>query len=90
MLLGLAPLGNVLLNVNPAAVRQRLIGDEDNAPVFQMLGVRERLASRQFRNMVLDPLALFLLLLWPIFSRLHLDVVADQCSERSPWLCEPL
>ena len=39
--LGAALLGDVLLNVDPAAVGQRLIGDEQRAAAAQVLDLRE-------------------------------------------------
>src|SRR3990172_5203971 len=44
------PLGNVFLQIDPAAVLQRLIGDEDGPAVLEMLSMRERLTAGQPRD----------------------------------------
>jgi hypothetical protein len=78
LLLSFAPLGDVFLNVDPAAICQRLIGHKDHAPAFQMLRVCERLASGELRHMARNPLALLLALLRSVAARLLLDVMANQ------------
>ena len=58
LLLGAALLGDVFLEVDPAAGGKRLIGDEDRAAVLELLHVGEGSAARELRHVVLDPLAL--------------------------------
>ena len=58
LLFGLALLGDVFLQINPSALRHGLIGDEDDASVFEMAGIGEGSATRQFGHVVFDPVAL--------------------------------
>ena len=85
LLFGLALFGDVLLQINPAAFRHRLISDEDNPAVFEMSGVGEGPATRQFGHMVLNPFALLFDILWTIRAGLPLDMIAhDLCKWRAP------
>ena len=55
-------LSDVLLNVDPSAVGQRLIGDEERAARAQMLDLGERAALGELGDMLVQPLGeLFLL-----------------------------
>jgi hypothetical protein len=58
LFLSLAPLGDVLLQVHPAAVGERLVCDQYGSAIAELLRVRERLTELQLGNVLLDPLAL--------------------------------
>ena len=90
LLLGLAALGDVFLNIDPTAFRQRLICHQDHASAFQMLRVRECLALRELRNVALNPGALLLALVRSVAARLLLDVMADQFGEGRSGARQPL
>ena len=73
-LLGKALFGDVLLNIDPAAAGERLVADQDDAAALEVLRVRERLSARELRHVVLNPLALFLEIVWIVAACFHLDV----------------
>lgn len=81
-LLGLTLFGDVLLNIDPSAARERLVADQDDAAAFQVLGVRERFSACQLGNVLCDPLALLLNGCRVVTAGLHLDVVAHDFRER--------
>ena len=82
LLFGLALFGDVFLQIDPSALRHGLIGDEDDAAVFEMAGIGEGPATRQFGHMVFNPVALLFDILWSIRAGLPFDMVAHDVRKR--------
>ena len=82
LLFGLALFGDVFLQIDPSALRHGLIGDEDDASVFEMTGIGIRPATRQFGHVVFDPVAFLFDILGRIGAGLPFDMVAHDVSQR--------
>ena len=82
LFLGSALLGDVLLNVDPAAVDERLIGHQELAPVGEILDVREGAALGELDHVIGEPLRLVCHLFGAIAPGLALHVIADDVRQR--------
>ncbi len=73
--------GDVLLDVDPAAVRKRLVGDEDDAPVAEPLRMGEGLAALELGDMPLNPAPLLLLFFRRVAPALFEGVIGDEIRD---------